>query len=174
MVLKKTNTIKERLIYVYLPSESMVKSWKELAKEAGTSISKFVIEHVENGIHKENNDFVARIDLIKKLGHLRDDNERLLKENKNLSIVIDKLQEDLQIYRLNPFLDERFEGIRQYEKNLTVAFKRKGYIKTDELWTEIGINPRDTDAVKAVTKQLEHLEQYGIIKRVREGWRWIS
>jgi len=173
MVLKKTKTIKERLVYVYLPSENMVENWKGLAKEAGTSLSKFVIEHVENGIRKEENDFVSRVDLITQVRQLGEENDRLRKENKNLGIVIDKLTEDLQIYRLKPFLSEQFEGIRQYEKTLTKAFRRKGFIKTDELWHEIGINPRNTNVVKAVTIQLEHLEQYGIIKRTREGWRWM-
>ena len=46
----KTETIKERSIYVYLPSHEMVKAWKKRAKKQGASISKFVIEHVENSL----------------------------------------------------------------------------------------------------------------------------
>ena len=38
----KTETIKQRAIYVYLPSIEMVKRWKELAKSQGASISRFV------------------------------------------------------------------------------------------------------------------------------------
>jgi hypothetical protein len=49
----KTETIKQRAIYVYLPSQEMVDRWKKLAKEHGTSISKFVAENVENSLRQE-------------------------------------------------------------------------------------------------------------------------
>ena len=39
----KTDTIKKRAIYVYLPSQEMVDRWKESAKLQKASISKFVI-----------------------------------------------------------------------------------------------------------------------------------
>ncbi len=172
MTLKKTKTIKERLIYVYLPSAEMVVNWKNLAKDTGTSLSKFVIEHVENGIRKEDKEFVPRVELLKKLKNLEEVNSRLIGENKKLGIVVDKLQEDLQIYRLQPFFDEKFEGIREYERTLIDVFRRKRFIKTDELWHTLGVNSRDSDAVKAISRQLENLEHYGLIKKTYEGWRW--
>ena len=60
----KTETIKARSIYVYLPSEEMVDDWKEKAKSSGLSISKFVQEHVEKSMNYENEDtFVSRGEL---------------------------------------------------------------------------------------------------------------
>ena len=174
MALKKTKTIKNRLIYVYLPSKELVTKWKNLAKEGNTSLSKFVIEHVENEINKEeDDDFVTRLDLLKKVKQLEEENEKFRKENKQLNIVVDKLQEDLQIYRLQPFVSSQFEGIRKYEQTIIDVLKRKGFVKTDNLLHETGINPRDSDAIKAVSRQMDNLEQYGLIKKTREGWRWI-
>ena len=49
----KTETIKQRAIYVYLPSIEMAEEWKKRAEKAGISISKFVIEHVENSLRQE-------------------------------------------------------------------------------------------------------------------------
>jgi len=49
---RKTETIKERAIYVYLPSLGMVRDWKSRAEKVG-SISKFVIERVEDSIRRE-------------------------------------------------------------------------------------------------------------------------
>ena len=46
----KTETIKERAIYVYLPTQEMADKWKELAETSNISISKFVIEHVERSL----------------------------------------------------------------------------------------------------------------------------
>ena len=49
----KTKTIKQRVIYVYLPSLEMVEDWKRRAERAGVSLSKFVIERVEDSIRRE-------------------------------------------------------------------------------------------------------------------------
>ncbi len=49
----KTKTIKQRAIYIYLPSLDMTEDWKSRAKEQETSISKFVIERVEESISRE-------------------------------------------------------------------------------------------------------------------------
>lgn len=171
MVLKKTKTIKERLIYVYLPSEEMVERWKNLALGAKMSLSKFVMEQVEGGIQREN-DFIPRLEILKKIKQLEEENESLRQDNRRLGIVIDKLQEDLQVYRLQPFMDEKFQGIRKYEQGLIDAFRKKGFLKMDELWRELGISPRNSDAMKAISRQLENLEHYGMIKKTYEGWRW--
>jgi hypothetical protein len=39
----KTKTIKERTLYVYLPSLEMAEEWKRRAEKAGESLSKFII-----------------------------------------------------------------------------------------------------------------------------------
>ncbi|MCP8320491.1 MAG: hypothetical protein H3Z52_06085, partial [archaeon] len=65
----KTRTIKERAVYVYLPSLEMVKGWKSEADKAGVSISKFVIDRVEDSIRREEGEegYLSRVELIKKL-----------------------------------------------------------------------------------------------------------
>ncbi len=69
----KTDTIKERAIYVYLPSFDTAQRWKELSEKAGTSISKFVIEHVENSLGQEEGDYEPRIHLVKKINDLEEE-----------------------------------------------------------------------------------------------------
>jgi len=49
----KTETIKKRALYVYLPSEEMVTDWKGKAEQSHISISKFIIEHVTNSLDGE-------------------------------------------------------------------------------------------------------------------------
>ncbi len=65
----KTETIKQRAIYVYLPSLEMVQEWKERSKKAGTSISKFVIELVEDSIRRAEGEegYASRLELIEGL-----------------------------------------------------------------------------------------------------------
>ena len=62
----KTQTIKKRAVYVYLPSQKMTEDWKSRADKAGTSISKFVIDRVEDSIRNEEGEegYLNRLELI--------------------------------------------------------------------------------------------------------------
>jgi hypothetical protein len=65
----KTKTIKQRAIYVYLPSLEMTQDWKNRSKKAGTSISKYVIERVEDSFRREDGEegYTSRLELIERL-----------------------------------------------------------------------------------------------------------
>ena len=167
----KTETIKERAIYVYLPSHEMVKEWKDLAEKQGISISKFVIEHVENSLGQEEPSYLSRADLLRRMRELEEEGSKLKEDNHMLRLVIERLDDELKHYRAKPFLEE-FRGIRGYEKELIDVLKKKGTIGSDEILDALGIDPKDSDLVKAVSTQLENLEAYGLIETMPRGWRW--
>ena len=56
----KTETIKQRAVYVYLPSLGMMEDWKQRADKAGSSISKFVVERVEDSLRRDTGDEGSR------------------------------------------------------------------------------------------------------------------
>jgi hypothetical protein len=170
---KKTETIKERSIYVYLPTHEMVKAWKKRAKKQGVSISKFVIEHVENSLQQEEDPtYKPRGDLVKEINELRDQIKELSDDNRQKKIVIERLDNELRKYRAEVFLEERFEGVRKYDKELIGILKRLGVVDRDGLLKDLGIDPRDSNLVIAVSKQLENLEAYGLVSSTKRGWRW--
>ncbi|MFQ6061247.1 MAG: hypothetical protein ACE5KV_08170 [Thermoplasmata archaeon] len=53
----KTETIKERAFYAYLPSIDYADRWKKLANKHGSPISRFVVEHGESSLRQEENGF---------------------------------------------------------------------------------------------------------------------
>lgn len=171
----KTETIKERAIYVYLPSHEMVDRWKELAKQQGTSISKFVIEHVENSLQQgEDADFKPRGEFIKEIGDLRSEIKELKSDLRQKRIVIDRLEDELRRYRAQDFLATSFEGVRAYSPELIEILKSRGVVDNETLLDELNIDPRESELVRAVSNQLENLLQYGIIARTKRGWRWVG
>ena len=170
---KKTETIKERAIYVYLPAHEMVKAWKKRAKKQGASISKFVIEHVENSLQQEEDStYKPRGELIKEINELRAQIRELTGDNRQKRIVIERLENELRKYRAEVFLQERFEGVRKYDKELIGILKKRGVVDSDELLEDLGIDHRDSDLVKAVSIQLATLEAYGLVSQTKRGWRW--
>jgi hypothetical protein len=173
----KTETIKERAVYVYLPSHKMVEEWKSLAKRQGASISKFVIEHVESSLKEEKglkSDFKARAELLKRLQELEEENNGLQKENRMLKLAMEKLDEELRGYRAKAFTKKEFKGARGYERRLIDILRSRKSVRGEDLLDLLDIDPTDRELTQGVYQQLKTLEGYGVIKATADGWRWVK
>lgn len=171
----KTRELTKRSIYVYLPTLEMAVEWKSLAEKAKVPISKFVIEHVENSLKQEDKKgYASRAELVKQLRDKDEEIARLKQDNRLLKMLADNLDGELKHYRTRPFLEESAAGIRTYDKELVELLKRKGTVDSDHILQELGIEPKDTEIVKAVNRQLANLQAYGLVEPTARGWRWIS
>jgi predicted transcriptional regulator len=173
--LGKTGTIKQRSIYVYLPSIAMKARWEDAAQQMGTSLSKFVIEHVENSLAKEADaHYKSRQDLWQDVKALTDRVRELERERRVLDVAYNRLEEELRRFRAQPFIDDAFAGVRRYEKRLIDILRRLIVVSNNEILSRLGIEPAETEAVTAIAKQLENLEAYGLIRSSPRGWRWVT
>jgi len=170
----KTDTIKDRAIYVYLPSLEMVENWKRGAERAGVSISRFVVERVEDSIRREEGDesYLSRAELVKRLRSTEEELKKLREENRLLKRLVENLDNELKRYRAQPFLQETFEGVRRFDRDLVELLRRGGSYTQEEILAHLNIDPSDVDLVKAVDRQLEALEAYGLVEYRGRGWRW--
>lgn len=164
---------KSRYVYLYLPSAEDKARWDSLAKEAGVPLSKFVIEVVESALD-ENSDFKPRGELVKEIGKLRGENKELRDDLKQKKIVIEKYENELKRYRSEAFLDDRFKGVRKYSTQIIKILKRGITVDSYKLLEELGIDPKDSDLMSAVSEQLEELEAYGLVTNTSRGWRWVG
>jgi hypothetical protein len=161
-----------RYVHVYMPSDADKARWIALAKKAKTPLSKWVIEIVESTL-AENEEFQPRREMMKELETLRKDAKILRDELRQKSIVIDRYEEELKRFRSQAFLGD-FRGFRSYSKELVDILKSKGYVDSYRLLEHLGIDPRESDQVKAISAQLEELEAYGFVKPDGKGWQWIQ
>ena len=170
----KTKTIKKRSIYVYLPSLEMVDEWKQKAEKTGTSISKFVIERVEDSIRREEGEegYISRLELIEKIGKQEDELKKLREDSRLLRKLVDNLDEELKMYRAQPFLEEEYQGIRSFDRELIQLLKKGEQLGDEEILAQLNIEPSDVDMVKAVSNQLNALESYGLLEFRGRGWKW--
>ena len=75
----------------------MVEVWKTRAKKQGASISKFVIEHVENSLQQEEDPaYKPRGELVKDINALRNELRELKDDNRQKKIVIERLEDELR------------------------------------------------------------------------------
>ncbi len=170
----KTETIKQRSIYVYLPSHDMVQRWKTLAKNSGTSISQFVAEHVENSLREEEAEYKSRSTLIEENRNLSGVLNKKERRIGHLELLVEKLEQDLRQYRAQMFTDEEFTGVRSYDKKLIELLREPGVHDNDVILSRLGINPSEVDSIKALSKQLELLQSYGLVKATPRGWSWVE
>jgi hypothetical protein len=170
---KKNLPDQSRYTYVYHPSREHKEQWAKIAAKAHTPLSKFIIETVDSVID-ENAEFKPRGEMAKDVESLKAENKALRDDVRQKTIVLERYEAELKKYRSQSFLNEDYRGIRRYSKEIVELLKTKGSIDSYRLLEDLGIDPKESDLVKAVSNQLEELEAYGMIKPEGKGWRWIS
>ena len=144
---------KSRYVYLYLPSAEDKARWQKLADEAGVPLSKFVIEVFESTLAEES-DFKPRGELVKEIGKLRSENKLLRDDLNQKKIVLEKYETELKRYRSQAFVENKFEGVRKYNRELIAVLKQGIVLDSYKLLEELGIDPNDSQLVKAVSQQL--------------------
>lgn len=178
----KTETIKERAIWVYLQSLEQKQRWQKLADERGVSLSKWVMEMVEEGIRpEEEHEWKPRKEIEEEIEGLKKEVADLRSELRQQRTIRENLEREIRRYRAEPFLAPEFEGVRRYDKELiqllrsTRSLDGKPKALTDiEILTRLSIDATEEEAVKAVSAQLTNLTAYGIVKSTPKGWRWVE
>ena len=175
----KTETIKERAIWVYAPTIEQRKQWKKIAKQNGISLSKWIVQTIEDSLIELDEKVKTRKDIEKENKDLRKEISELEVKLRQVTIVRDNLEKEIRKYRAEPFITTSFGGIRQYNKELIKIIRNaKGvegkmrYIDNDEILSRLGINTNETESIKSISNQLSQLEAYGVIESSTKGWRW--
>jgi len=164
---------RSRYVHVYMPSDEDKARWAELAEKAKTPLSKWVIEIVESTL-AENEEFSPRREMIKELEGLRKDNKVLREDLRQKEVVLERYEAELRRFRSEPFMNTNFKGMRPYSEELVKILKARGHVDSYRLLEELGIDPLESDLVKAVTTQLEELEAYKLITTDGRSWKWIG
>ncbi len=165
--------LKARYIDVYLPSEEAKHEWEEEAKKAGLTLSKFVFEAVE--AFRAAKDETPRSDLIRDLAEAKEEAQKLRSELKMKNLLLEKLEGDVYKARYDSFKEvEMGEGTRRHDEDLIKVLRHGKALEGYAILKELGIEPRDTEAVKLVNNQLESLQRFGLVKETAQGWRWVK
>jgi len=144
-----------------------------LADKAKTPLSPFCISIIEEHLAEEE-EFRPRRELTRETESLKAENKTLRDDLRQKEIVLERYEGELRRHRSQPFLEADYKGTRRFSKELVEILKRRGSVDSYRLLEELGIDPRESDLVKGISRQLEELEGYGMIEATSKGWRWIS
>ena len=164
---------RSRYIWLYCKSKVQKEQWQALADKADTPLSTWCASIIEERIAEENG-LIPRHKIAKELESLKAENKTLREDLRQKEVVIQRYEAELRRYRAEPFQGEQFAGIRPYSKELVEILKARGHVGSYQILELLGIAPGEAEAIKAVSKQLEELEKFNLIKADGKGWQWIT
>jgi hypothetical protein len=150
----------------------LIEEWRAESRDFGTSINNYIIEMVEKSRHLEAAN--PRPNLSKENSQLKEENRKLRDDLRIKELILQKYESELYALRHEAFSDTNQQGQREYDEKLVVAFRRGRIMGEREIYSELGIDPRDAEAVKLVSNQLKGLKRYGLIEETSKGWRWLE
>ena len=157
---------------IYPSSKEQIEEWRAESKERGTSLNNYIIEMVEKSRHSENSN--PRPDILRENSDLKDENRKLRDDLRIKDLIIQKYEGDLYKLRYEAFSNLDEMGQKEYDVKLVAALKRGKTMSDRDIFSELGIEPRDAEAAKLVLNQLKGLIRYGLVEETSLGWRWIK
>jgi regulator of replication initiation timing len=174
----KTETIKQRALYVYLPTLEMVEDWKQRAEKDKKSLSNWIMLKVLDSIGFEEGS-AQREQMQKELEETKrqkedvlEENEKLRQENRMLRMLSDNLDKELKRLRTQPFVEAGFVGERRFDKDLLELLRKGHGVDKEMVFARLHIKPSDVEAIDGVRKQLEALQAYGLVEYDGRWWKW--
>ncbi len=144
-----------------------------LAEKANTPLSTWCAAIIEERLAEEEG-CLPRQKVMKELKTLKDENTALREDLRQKETVLSRYEAELRRYRSEPFLHDDFKGVRPYSEELVKILKARGQVDGYRLLELLGIKSGESDAIKAVSRQLEELERFGLAKTDGANWQWIA
>ena len=164
---------RSRYIWLYCKSKAQKDEWQALAERANTPLSTWCAAIIEERLAEEESG-IPRQKVMKELETLKEENTTLREDFRQKETVLTQYEAELRRYRSEPFLHDNFKGIRPYSEELVKILKARGRVDGYRLLELLGIKSGEAEAIKAVSRQLEELEKFGLAKTDGANWQWIA
>ena len=110
----KTDTIKDRTIWIYTPTLEQKEKWEKTAQQNNTSLSKWIIKNIEDTLQESKGEIKTRDEIIRENQALKKEIAESQSKIRQLTIIRDNLEKEKRKYRAEPFLTTTTRVIKQY------------------------------------------------------------
>lgn len=166
-----TEEYRGRRTEIYFPSEDFLKKWKGWAKAAKTPLSSWIFETVER-VMDDSGEPIQ--DIAKERSSLQDENRKLRRDLENATTLMEAYKTEAFNLRNEIFLQKDLRGRGQFDDRLVAVLRRGGVWRSRDLLKELDVDAKDVDAIQIVVKQLQTLQDIGIVQEGSNGWRWVG
>ncbi|MFH1579117.1 MAG: hypothetical protein ABIE25_03060 [Thermoplasmatota archaeon] len=179
--LGKTETIKQRAVTIYLPTEEMVDKWKEKAKEYSEPLSRFVVEVVDDAIRRNPSGLTPRENMEAELQQAKTENRKLAEKIQSLETALK--QRDLTVAEYRTKREDAVD-FRDFKAGLTEVadmiqtvdkfFRNNESLPMNEAYDKLGIRQDDASKQRALRASMTLLIWNGLVEKGMTEWRWIG
>ena len=170
----KTATIKKRVVMVYLPTEELVKQWKDYAARHDVSVSQFVYELVDNTIRKADASFTPREVLEKQVSDLQAELRRLTERLTQAENLVKENDETIAKYRKKLSEAECSNLNLRVLKKIKNLFLSRNVVLLNDIPGLIGISLNDAKGMADIVDSMNFLVECEFIEENMTEGRWIA
>lgn len=161
----------DRQFMMYFPSQVDRERWRKIAKKAKMSFTDWIYSMVEARLVEESEDAQAATD--QKIS-LQAEARQLRRELQKSEARISDLETEVFKLRNQLFASPMPTKLGDIDAKLMAALRSGGTWANREILQELGVDANDIEAIEIVTKQLQILQDHGLVRESARGWKWIG
>lgn len=159
-----------RTLTIYLDSIKDYNDLVEAAHTTGLSVAEFSKEMIRRG--RETLTASTGPDLSMELQESRQEVARLRADLREKEAALLALRARLFAEQHKLFLADE-DGRGKLSGDLLAILQRPGHHRAPDIMKELGIDPENGPAMRALAGQIRALQDMGMIEEGLTGWRWI-
>ncbi len=172
--LGKTETIRQRAINVYLPTEEMIERWKSEAERYGVPLSRFIVETVDDSIRKNPAGITPREELEKELNDAKAEVKQLSARLEPLEEALKRADVTIADYRSKLAEPVLPSTDAELTSRLIELFLAEMVLNIDEVPEALGIKLTNSKDVARLQSSVELLKKAGLVESGMFEWRWTG
>ncbi len=170
----RTETLKQRAVYIYAPTEKMLAKWRSEAKRFGMSLSSFLVETIDDAMRKAPSGLTPRKKLEEDLQLATSNLAAVRTQRDSMRTRLDESEVTIARYR------ESLEDVLSYlpdeklQERVISLFLRRARWQIDDFLRSLKIDPGKPEDLKKVQGVVEHLKRIGLVEGDFGEWRWLG
>jgi hypothetical protein len=170
----RTETLKQRAVYLYVPTEKMLAKWKTEADRFGMSLSSFLVEVIDDAMRRNPAGLTPREKVEKELSQATSDLQAVRMQRDSFRSRLEDSEATIARYR------ESLEDVLSYvpdekvQKKVVSLFLKRGRWQIDDFMREAGADTGKAEDLSKIQRTIEHLKRVGLVEGDFGEWRWLG
>lgn len=162
--LGKSKTIKKRTVYLYVPTKEMLDEWKREAERHGLSLSRFLVEVIDDVIRRNPNGITPKEEIQTELGKVSSELASLRAEKEDLRSQLSQTEKQVAAYRESLLTLAETSQDDVMVRHLVGLFGKRRVWRLDDVPAALGIDVTDGQAMGRLRTNIDYLRKVGLIE----------
>ena len=162
--LGKSKTIKDRAVYLYAPTTEMLAQWKKEAKRHGLSLSRFLVEVIDDAMRRNPQGITPREEIKTELEKASSELASLRAQKEAMLAQLSQTEKQVAAYRESLYALAETSQDDAVVSRLIGLFARRRVWKLDDLTAALVIDITDGEAMGKLQTSIDYLRKVGLVE----------